>query len=354
MPQKLRERRESEIGAQFSSKAARAPEKHYVRLNGWLEAARGLSQGLAGEPLRYFSLCGKEPFDVLMLFRAGLLSTDMSSPNVVVCDINNEDLTAAGEAIVRAGYGPVIKFNSSVEDLILGDDELHSRFVGLLPFHIYNLDFTKQIFYRKERIGSGMWATVERIITLQSQHEQDFDLFITSRSLPTEILPEARAELLHTMTENVASVQGLTEIVAQRYGADVSLEVLSEQDFTEFFLRALPKQLLQPAHDNRFLFSCGGMFRYSKRPRNKAVYSIVKWCLSFRRAEPATSRISASGYFARHAFQNYCRTATDLLGADPTDVSARLEADETVRLYLDDDLRNLCELAGLPLGAMPT
>jgi len=190
----LSERRQLEDQAQFSRLVFRDPEKHYVRRNAWLKIGNTVRDRLGGQPLRYFSLCGGVPLDVLLLFREGILQPNWQRPNVAICDVETGALTAAGRALSIAGYGPATKLRAEVEELVLADCVPHRRFVEMLPFHVYNLDFTKQIFYHREPIQTTMLESIERIIELQSEHEQDFELFLTSRSHPKEINPEAARE----------------------------------------------------------------------------------------------------------------------------------------------------------------
>jgi hypothetical protein len=142
---KLTERRARERGAQFGKLTFRDPEKHYVRLNGWLEACKTIKHELQDKEFRYFSLCGGEPLDVLLLFREGILTPNRKAPNVTICDVELEALTSAAEALTRAKCGPATKFCSSVEDLVLGGGDLHREFEETLPFHAFNLDFTKSL-----------------------------------------------------------------------------------------------------------------------------------------------------------------------------------------------------------------
>jgi hypothetical protein len=349
MTRTLTERRDLERQSQFSKGTFRDPEKHYVRLNGWLPACRAIKQNLRDEEFRYFSLCGKEPFDVMLLFREGILNANWTQPNVAICDVEMEALTAAGEALTRAECGPVTKFCSYVEDLILNESNIHQQFLGMLPFHVYNFDFTKQIFYHKDPIQTRMWETIERIIELQSTHKKDFDLFITSRSHPPEINRDAVSILLETMNNNVNRIARLSELMRGR-GIN-SFDELRNENFTEFFLRALPKQILQTAHDNGFLLELHGLFCYEKTARYKwrqYKYHIAKWCIGLRRPSIVSKRLSRGDYFAQHGFDNYCDTALALVNNDIQDVKNILAGNAQKKQEIRRDFKNLCQRARLP------
>lgn len=319
-----KERREFERRAQFGNLIFRTPEKHYVRLNGWVPVCRAMKEHLRDEDLRYFSLCGREPFDVILLFRERILIPNRMRPNVAICDVETEALTAASEAITRAKFGPVAKFSISLEDLVLGQNDLHDQFLGILPFHVYNFDFTKQIFYYRRPIRTRMWKTIERVIELQSQHNQDFDLFVTSRSYPPEINQNVVRILLDTMNHNIRQVAGLLELINVR-GIN-SFDELFQQDFTEFFLRSLPKQILQKALDCGFLLRLHGLYRY-KKPG----YHIAKWCLGFRRPQKGKPRLSIGNSFSLYGFENYCETSLAVVRNEIHDATFILNHDTEQR-----------------------
>src|SRR5260370_41710245 len=108
-----------------------------------------------------------------------------------------------------------------------------------------------------------MWESIIKVIELQSEFEQEFNLFITSRSYPRHIHSEAAEELVATMDDNLANVEGLREVTQGLLGIQ-SFQELYASDFTEFFTRSLPKQILEPSHDNGCILTIHSLFNYER------------------------------------------------------------------------------------------
>jgi hypothetical protein len=121
----------------------RDPQKHYVRVYGWVSVARNRLSALGQQRqygLRYLTLCGKDAIDILLFKREGLIRDDgRGFPSVYYIENYYSSF-----AEVRPLLGRTSGKRISFEDLV--NQGWFERLVREQPFDVINLDFSGNCF----------------------------------------------------------------------------------------------------------------------------------------------------------------------------------------------------------------
>jgi hypothetical protein len=249
------------------------PKKHFVRVNGWIPAARARLRKNKRHTLRYFTLCGEKAIDVLHLKREKLVLHDgRGYPELVFCEQDKSIYTSIDRLLRYYKRG----FNCALEDIAS-----QPQYDEVFPFDVINLDLTRSCFPKREPPTSSTMKTISRMIQLQKG--TDFDFFVTFRAERSAESTDAIDILLRNMERNLQSNPDLRKEFLSAAGVEPS--ALLRQDYIKFILKTFPKLIIRYGHDNNYLVRCEGIYKYQRMPLWKKRYSILKFVFSFD-AEP--------------------------------------------------------------------
>jgi hypothetical protein len=254
--------------------------KHHVRVNGWLpRCAARLKAVRKQKPrrLRYFTFCAIGAVDVFMLNIANIvrMSDKRKFDNVVFFD---KDSDAVNETLKRIPGS--VGFNGKFTDIVLldphaieavGADNLtsdtkdedtvetrttqrerqqHSDFIAQFPFDIINLDLEEFLFKDHDPTPGKVINSIRKIFEWQrrplkvkghpEQRLEAFSFMFTTQVGPAQLADDHRNTLVNCLTENLAQLADLPQLLQTRTGVATSGELLA-QNFEIFFKIAVPK-----------------------------------------------------------------------------------------------------------------
>jgi len=248
-------------------------KKHFVRVNGWIPAARSRLRKNRRHALRYFTLCGENALDVLHLKREKLLLHDgRGYPELVFCEQDESIYTSIDRLLRHYKRG----FLCALEDITS-----QPQYDEVFPFDVINLDLTRSCFPRREPPTSSTMKTISKMIQLQ--RGTDFDLFVTFRAERTVENTDAINILLRNMEKNLRENPDLRKEFLNAAGSEPA--ALLRQDYIRFILKAFPKLIIRYGHDNSYLVHCQGIYKYQRMPPWRKRYFVLKFLFSFD-AEP--------------------------------------------------------------------
>lgn len=259
---------------------SRDPLKHYVRIHGWVDAARQRlvelqQQGAEREyGLRYFTLCGKDGIDIFLFERERLIrNDDRGFPSVYYCELYYPHFAELKPILGRTA-GARDKF----EDLV--NRPWFRKRVRNEPFDVVNLDFSGSCFPKEDPPFS---RTLKSLYTLlEYQIGQDFDLFVTFKASRSYENEAAVQELLENMEKNFHQSAHVRDKFQERFSG-ISLNQFLRNYYGQFLLITFPKILFGFAMNHGFVGNCTKKFVYQRATNhNRRYYQIVKFIFSFR------------------------------------------------------------------------
>lgn len=306
------------------------PVKHFVRINGWLSAARNRLTSIRSQTRRranfakYFTFPGEYAIDVLLLAENGVIEeTNVGFPGVVYCESRPNILSEIGKRLGKC----MGVFPFSFEKAVFTHD-----FRSFCPFDILNLDLTKEVFPRNGRPESNTIRAIEQLMWLH--RNRDFDLYITFKASRRETNPDAVENFGQMVNDNFESNRTLKEAFINSCGMESSK--LLESDFTLFWCKSFPKWILEQGVTKNVRGSIVGEFCYSRRPPRGAPYDIITFAFSFER--------SRRHYMSQH--QMVSHTQREILRSfslTPIDVDHTLENNVEIRRRLKIDVERLLQ-----------
>ena len=258
------------------------PEKHYVRKNVWEPVACSRLEKInqrVNRRLRYFTLCAEDAIDIHYFYIKNLISSENGTyyPDTVYCECDKEPYE-----ILAANFGKTIGFLSKFEDLVLKTDSVESKsFYGLLPFDIFNLDFTSFCFPSSDPPFSDTINAIFNLIETMANlpTKQGFDMLFTFRAeRKTNENETAINQLLNNQKDNITNYQFYKQAVEQK-GLDFNDLVNSR--YYEFLLYSLPKIIGKRASDSGLLVGCPYSVYYPRPDLTHPSYYIISFVMSF-------------------------------------------------------------------------
>lgn len=245
-------------------------ERQAVLLRYWLPRCqrRVLPRGSGrrqARGIRYFTFCGDDPDDVVLLQVMRLLpgEADGGFESVTLFDRRGVDPTRAISA-VRGAYNLGASFVDTVlasealpfgvelgsseakahESALIRREQLRTRF----PFDVINFDWEEVLFQNGEEPPGRYVAALKKVFEWQSELSGDaearFSLMVTVRAPErAQMSAEADEWLMRVVDENLAASQSLREVFRTRRGVE-SAAALGASDWNALFGVAMPKLLL--------------------------------------------------------------------------------------------------------------
>jgi hypothetical protein len=262
----------------------RDPVKHYVRIEGWLRAARirlaQLQAAKAGKLAKYFTFPGEFAIDVLLFAEKGIIEENsLGFPGVAFCETRPNILPEINKRLGKC----LAVFPFSFERAVF-----KRSFSRLCPFDIVNLDLTREVFPKDGRPETNTIRAIQHLLDLHSG--SSFDLYVTFKSSRREINPVAINEFKGMIDDNFNSNPALEEHFIQSCGMDVAQ--LLRSDFTLFWCKSFPKWLLEQGIERRIGGQLSGVFSYRRRPWHKPQYDIITFVFTFKRATSSHYMVS--------------------------------------------------------------
>jgi hypothetical protein len=319
----------------------RDPQKHYVRVYGWVAVALRRLQKVGKHRefgLRYMTLCGQDAIDIFLFKREGLIRDDgRGFPSVYYIE-NYYNSFAKARFFLGRTPGKMISF----EDLV--NQGWFERLIGEQPFDVINLDFSGSCFPKTDHPFSRTLRAINRIIELQRGN--DYDLFVTFKALRSMENSDAINELAANMAQNFLKYPEVEEAF-ERYFPTLNPTQLSEADYGRFLLVTFPKIVFGFGANNGFNVSCNMKFVYERRPAGKPSYQIVKFLFSF--AKIVAESFSKESRLHQTSTVAYDASVVQDLNIAPIDVDQRISDETSLEKTLESDLRTVLALR-TPLG----
>lgn len=296
----------------------REPEKHYVRVHGWLPTAKARVIRLR-RPARYFTLCGEEAIDVLYFAAEGIIERNARGyPGVGVCELYPPILAEAMKRLKFVGKQKVGKF----EDIVKEQD-----FSDWFEYDIVNLDLMGVPFPEGEAPFEGTWGAIDKVLQCQSSHKTPFDLFLTFRGDPAGTNQGAIEELAENLAKNLEHTKREAAFV-QKVGHS-NVRTLLAQDYPRFLLMGLPKLVLTRAID--YGFSVPSIFEFFyRRLGDQGEYQVVKFIFSFESPPGRPRRLRN----APHSVELYEQGVLRVFQLKPLDVDHQLSTQPLLAVQL--------------------
>jgi len=286
----------------------REPEKHYVRVYGWLPTAKARVTKLK-KPARYFTLCGEEAIDVLHFAAEGIIERNARGfPGVGVCELYSQILAEAMRLLKFVGKQKVGRFEDIVKEQDFGD---------WFEYDIVNLDLMGVPFPEGEAPFEGTWGAIDKVLECQSNHKTPFDLFLTFRGDPAGTSQQAIEELVENLDSNLEHAKR-KEAFAQKLGHS-NVRILLARDYPQFLLIGLPKLVLTRALEHGFDVPSILEFFY-RRVGDRGEYKIVKFIFSFEFPRGRPRRLSN----VPHSVELYEQGVLRVFQSQPVNVDHQL------------------------------
>lgn len=318
---------------------SRDPVKHFVRVNGWLQAAtsRFAKLNAQGAPrefgLRYLTLCGKEGIDIYLFKRAALIRDNgRGFPSVFYCESY-----VGNYAQVRELLGKTRSFLGNFEELV--NKNYFHEYVTNNPFDVVNLDFSGSCFPRADYPFSGTLRSITRLIEFQKGNE--FDLFVTFKALRSAENNDAVTELVANMETNFEENNEIEEKFKTCFG-NLTPDDILEQDYGRFLLATFPKIVFGFGSSNSFVVKCPQKFLYQRINRRGTKYQIVKFIFSFENLGHSSTFSRASRRTAELAAHYKESTLSDF-DVVPLDVDNVVMHNDALKNELEEDCVDILE-----------
>jgi len=307
------------------------PKKHFVRVNGWLPAARMRLKKNRRTHLRYFTLCGQRAIDVLHLRREGLLRHDgRGYPELVFCEEDRNTYTQIDRLLRVYKRGFLCPLEKIADE---------PEFESVFPFDIINLDLTRSCFPKREPPTSSTIKSIARMI--ESQKGINFDLFITFRAESAAENKEAIQILRRNMEQNFKRNPELEDVFLKVTHAEPAQ--LVSQDYVSFIMKCFPKLIIRYGYDNDYLVHCDQEYKYKRFPPWRKRYFILKFLFDFdadrlKEARTATDDIDQRQSRLEREQGLFSASIKDSIEMNAVDVDASLntEMERTLERDLSD------------------
>lgn len=245
--------------------------RHALHTKHWVPACRERRSGRTGPngkpaPLRYFTFCGEDPDDVVLLAIKGLLPHEAENgyESVTFFDRRGRDPNRAILALPGAQ-----SFGADFLDTVLVRDELdvgveadsseaqqHQRLLQMrqmfrqrFPFDVVNFDLEEVLFRDSElppgRLLEGLQKLFEWQHSAFEDEEAGFTLLMTAREPEPDRIGSAARELMtEVVRANLALDPALGEALSRSSGVSTA-DDLASASWQRLFEVALPKLLLR-------------------------------------------------------------------------------------------------------------
>jgi len=336
------ERKKSESQRHF-----RDPKKHFVRREGWLPTAQRRNARILRSgrkhPLKYFTLCGREALDVLYLASHGILQSDgRGYPGVAVCETQHDWLAEILRRLGRIRYFP-----DNLEMIVVDDrNPYHAEFERLIPFDVFNLDFSGVCFPRWDAPYSRTLQALRCIIALQSQAEADFDLLVTFRAERERENEDAILELQQNMEENFRKYEDTRDLFSKKYD---EIDQLLGSDYCHFLLATFPKLIMRCGNDQNYKVACTDRYFYQRPPyRHRTTgqwrtYKIAKFIFLFDFQPPSAGIVQEGAIRSEALAEYYVEAIRDTIRSNPIDVDSVLRANRSLGEELKREVQQLLD-----------
>lgn len=263
-----------------TKKLYRAPIKQFVREEGWIKAAKKRKVALKGKrELRYFSLCSLLALDIKTLSNEGIIQRKPTGyESAFFCEWEDEFVEEIARVVGSNYYAG--SFEDFIEDLYNNKDSYRDKLkeIKLFPFDIYNLDFTGSCIPTNQPPYSKTLDSLVKLVGLQHQEKQDFDLFLTFRAKRREDNKQAISMLKSLLDNNCRNNSKAKEKLEALYKSTSNLL----QEYTEFITIAIPKFLLNIAKDFSYTVDINPSYKYKRRSPTGPPYYITNLILTFK------------------------------------------------------------------------
>lgn len=246
------------------------PVKHWVRTAVWLPVAKSRYRQ-CGRQIKYFTLTTADLLDVKVLDREGLLEKNQRGyPGLGFCEMDDKSYSDIMRRVGWCGWS----YKGRFEDMVRAHPSFEDRF----SFDVVNLDFTGVPFPDHEAPIEGTWGAIKRMLGVQRNHGNSFDLFLTFRGECEQTDPVAIRQVADLLDSNLKAGRGRSEI-RKRIG-HTDIKRLLDDDYSEFLCLGLPKLLVGDALQLGYNLTHFETYRYP-REGDEGRYHIVKLIFSF-------------------------------------------------------------------------
>jgi len=317
---------------------SRDPIKHFVRICGWVDAARNRLDELRAKNarreygLRYFTLCGKDGIDIFLFKRWELITDDgRGFPSIFYCESYYPSFAEVRPFLGRT-RGKRMEFE------VLVRQNWFEKHIRKCPFDVVNLDFSGSCFPREDPPFSKTLRSILTLVELQKGHE--FDLFVTFKALRSHENEEAINKLLNNMKTNLEQVPEIEKEFQGRFEG-MTLEQLLERDYGQFLLATFPKIIFGFGSANGFVVSCPQKFVYRRQPPwPKGAFQIIKFLFSFAPLEVPQSFVDVSRRSELLAQRHKESTVRDL-AVEPIEVNNEFQKNPELHGLLRSDCESI-------------
>ena len=352
--------------------------KHYVRMHGWLTAAKEQKQAIRNRskriPLRYFTFCAAEAIDIYMLEHERILERSDKTgylEGVYFCEKDPTNFARIANLIGLSAQG----FLGEFEKIVLfqddkettgktwGDGNFHAREVRkkllykdahhrlrqAFPFDIINLDVCGVMFPPRKGIITPLLKSIIQILEWQTKskfliNEREcnrFTLFLTSHIDQDDTDPKVIKQLEKRVNDNISTSEDFQSAFFNQYGHNQA-DKLAHENFAEFFCVALPKFMIHSAlYNHGWKVTSGPTYLYNRdyrREENKQ-YQIMHTVAVYERIPDFPQRLDVPNT------GQYMQSVTQLVNNRVEWVDDVIENPE-INQELQENLDQIVELRG--------
>lgn len=257
------------------------PEKHWVRTNVWLKAAKSVYESLGDfkRSLKYLTLPGYHALDVRLLYRNRLILPQ--SDGVFPVAAFETDPSKFGH-LSTSPYRFRLLGECAIETSLLDEqDPYYQPLLDLFPFDLVNLDFTTSLTPQGEGPYSGLMKAIDTVLKRQSMKRRGkWALFLTYRTLKSDwnddTLETLRTNVQHNLDQHPAFQSAFLEkyrVANVKSAWDASQELCISQ--------AVSKWIYDRAHVHSLRVSSTKCVEYRRNPLKTPRYNIFKQVFQF-------------------------------------------------------------------------
>ncbi|HKO35761.1 MAG TPA: hypothetical protein VJV21_04740 [Pyrinomonadaceae bacterium] len=261
----------------------RDPEKHWVRREAWLKAAKTLARE-KGRRLRYLTLPSFYRLDVSMLLRENLLQVFKGDDNETIDYVYVAAFETEPSKYGRmVGHSPRFRLfgRGAIEDAIVdASNEYFEQLTGLFPFDIVNLDLTTSLTPQHEGPYSRIMQAIDVVFRRQVDCRGKWALFLTTRNVPEDWETEALKQLFSNLEKNLSQHPKAQQVFYQLY-KESTVDGLSKTDPKNCISQAVVKWLTDRANFYGMHLESLRCYKYDRYSEGIPPYTISKYVFMF-------------------------------------------------------------------------
>lgn len=263
----------------------RDPEKHWVRKESWLRAARDLAKE-KGRRLKYLTLPSFYRLDVSLFLKENLLQILMDEDGVTV-----RAVYVAAFELEPSKYGrmvghspPFLLFGrSAIEDALVNpSNEYFEELAGLFPFDMVNLDLTTSLTPSHEGPYSKTMQAINVVLRRQVDCKGRWALFLTVRNVPGDWEAIALQQLFANLQDNLTNSPKAHQAFFEMY-RETNVDGLSKKNLKKCISQSVVKWLTDRANDFGMHLEVMNCYQYDRYSEGLQPYTISKYVLVFSR-----------------------------------------------------------------------